>query len=217
MIRKFLKLFTEMVSVLVVMALLIGVGYYYGTQSDEPETVVEQKEETSSDLKLPGEVEKEKVTVADVDSKLAEIEELSTYSGDYTVTLGKEETRYMLDKLKIPGTTNSIEITATGIVKVGYDVAEMTVKVDDDTIYIGLPAAQVYDNYIIWDSLNCTESNTVLNPIEFSQYQEIISEMEAMGLEDVEEKDIYGKAEEHFKTIINGFLSEFKDYEIEYM
>jgi hypothetical protein len=217
MIRKFLKLFTQMVSVLLVMALLLGVGYYYGTQNAEPETVVEQKEDTSFDLELPGEVEREKVTVADVDSKLVEIEELSTYSGNYTVTLGKEETRYMLDTFKIPGTTNLVELSATGVVKVGYDVSEINVAVDDDTIYIGLPAAQVYDNYIIWDSVNCTESNTALNPIEFSQYQEIISEMEAMGLEDVEEKDIYGKAEEQLKTVLNGFLSEFKDYEIEYM
>ena len=53
--------------------------------------------------------------------------------------------------------------------------------------------------------------------IEFAQYDEIVSEIGTMGLADVESQGIYTKAEENLKKVINGFLSEFVDYEIVYM
>lgn len=50
-----------------------------------------------------------------------------------------------------------------------------------------------------------------------SQYQEIVDEIETMGLEDVKSQGIYKSTEENVKKIMNGFLSEFVDYEIIYM
>lgn len=44
-----------------------------------------------------------------------------------------------------------------------------------------------------------------------------MDEIEEMGLADVESKGIYQNASENVKKIMNGFLSEFKDYEIVYM
>ena len=48
---------------------------------------------------------------------------ISSYSGEYTVTYGKDTARYWFDNIKILGTTNSIEIKASGVVKVGYDLS----------------------------------------------------------------------------------------------
>ena len=73
------------------------------------------------------------------------------------------------------------------------------------------------DNYVIWDTVTCSESHNILNPIEFSQYEEIVDEIEQMGLEDVESKGIYDNASENIKNIIKAFLSGFKEYEIVYM
>lgn len=84
-------------------------------------------------------------------------------------------------------------------------------------IYIKLPEIQLNDNYVIWDTVTCSESNNILNPIEFSQYEEIVDEIERMGLEDVESKGIYDKASENIKNIIKGFLSGYEDYTIIYM
>lgn len=208
----------DVIAVLLVLAVVFGAGYYTAMKTVEPEEVVVEKiVEKPVDIELPGEVEKRVVTVEEVESKLMEMAELSTYSGEYTVTLGKDETRYLLDNIKVWGTTNSIEITASGIVKVGYDMNDIVVKVDDDRIYIKLPEAQLNDNYVIWDTVTCSESNNILNPIEFSQYQEIVDEIEEMGLADVKSKGIYQNASENVKKIMNGFLSEFKDYEIVYM
>ena len=176
------------------------------------------EEKTSSfDLELPMEVEKRVVTVEEVEARLVEIGELSTFSGKYTYTLGNEETRYWLDTLPVFGTTNTIQITCEGIVKVGYNMSDIVVRVDGNTIYISIPEAQLNDNYVIWDSIVCKETNNMLNPIEFAQYQEIIDEIERAGLEEVVAKGIYQHAEENLKALIEAFLAVFDGYTIVYM
>ena len=215
---KFLKIIRDIVSVIIVIALVFGAGFYTATQVMQPEEVVVEKVvEKPVEIKLPGEVEKRIITVEEVESKLHEMAELTTYADEYLVTLGKEQTRYLLENYKIPLTTNSITITAGGIVKVGYDVEDIVVKVENFKIFIKIPEAKLNDNYVIWDKLICKEQNNILNPIEFSQYQDIVADIEKMGLEDAEKNGIYDKAEENLKKIMEGFLSEFVDYEIVYM
>lgn len=212
------KILSEIISVLVILALVFGAGYFVGThKQEEKTTVVEPDNDDKLDLKLPGEKEKRKVTVEEVKTKLVELDELATYSGEYTVTYGKDETRHFLDDIAIPLTTNSIVINCEGVVKVGYNVSDINVKVDDEKIYISLPESEVLDNYVIWDSIECDEENNILNPIEFSQYQELINEMEEKGLAQSEEQKIYDKAEENIKEIIEEFLACFDGYEIVYM
>jgi ribosomal protein L15 len=65
--------------------------------------------------------------------------------------------------------------------------------------------------------VECTESNNILNPINFSQYQDLIQEIEEKGLEKVEDEGVRQEAEKNLKVLIEGFLSEFSDYEIIYM
>lgn len=216
---KILRVFRDAIAVITVAAVIFGAGYFVGKQSIEPEEVIVNRVNKKSfdDLKLPGEVEKQVVTVEEVEAKLMEMAELTTYSDEYTVTKGKDEARYLFDDIKVIGTTNSVKITASGVVKVGYDINEIKVRVDDDKIYIKFPEAKLNDNYVIWDTISCSESNSIFNPIEFSQYEELVDEIEKEGLEQAESEGIYQKAEENVKQIIDGFLSEFKDYEIEYM
>ena len=203
-----------------VLALTFVVGFQTANLRNEGKWKLEQKNNQSGiDLKLRGENEKSIVTIEEVEAKLKGIAELSSYSGEYTVTYGRDSARYWLDNIKIFGTTNSIEIKASGVVKVGYDMSKMVINVDNDSskIYIKLPEIQLNDNYVIWDTVTCSESNNILNPIEFSQYEEIVDEIEQMGLEDVESKGIYDNASENIKNIIKAFLSGFKEYEIVYM
>jgi len=214
--KKFFYVLKDVLAVALVLTVAFGAGYVYRGCADEAEAVVEE-DNASFDLELPLEVEKRVVTVEEVESKLVEIGELSTYSGEYTCTFGKDETRYWLDKIPVLGSTNSIEITCKGIVKVGYNMSDIVVKVDDEKIYISIPEAQLNDNYVIWDSVECDESNSIFNPIEFSQYEEIIAEIEKKGLEDVTEEGIYQRAEENLKVLIEAFLAEFDEYEIVYM
>lgn len=215
--RKILGVLRDILTLVLILAVTFGAGYYIGGRSSKGDSVVAEDGHDSLDFELPIEVERRIITVDEVKSKLVRIGELSTYSGEYTCTLGKDETRYFLDKIPVLFSTNSVELTCNGIVKVGYNMSDIVVKVDDDKIYISIPEPQLNDNYVIWESVKCTEKNCIFNPIEFSQYEEIVGEIEKRGLEDVTKQGIYRKAEDNLKVLIEAFLSEFDDYEIVYM
>ena len=144
--------------------------------------------------------------------------ELTTYCSEYDQVLGKDDLRAVLEDVNLFFTKNSITISAKGIVKVGYDVSDFRVEVDNNKIYITVPQAKLNDNYVIWDTVQCSEKNNIFNPIEFEQYQEIITEIEARGLEDAVNNGIYEKSDKQVKKLVKEFLSEFTDeYEIVYM
>ena len=152
----------------------------------------------------------------EIEVALVDISQFSTYSSEYTATKSAEYTRYFLDNIAVPGTTNTITIECNGVVKVGYEVEDIEIKVDNDSlkIYISLPEPKVLDNYVIWDTVRCQEENNILNPIDFEQYQGLISEIEAEGVALAEADGIYENAEANMETIILNFLSGFEDFEI---
>lgn len=67
---------------------------------------------------------------------------------------------------------------------------------------------------MIWDTVRCKEENNILNPIDFEQYQGLISEIETEGLALAEVDGIYEDAEANMEIVIRNFLSGFEDYEI---
>ena len=74
----------------------------------------------------------------------------------------------------------------------------------------------VLDNYLIWDTVNVSEKNNILNPIDFTQYQELIDEIEEDGLRIATEEGIYKKAKDNLKQLITGFLMGI-EYEIDFL
>lgn len=207
------KVFGGVLAGMAILGTVFAGGYFYfNNQVEKSEPIYV---ETAS-LSLPTEVEKMYITKNDVEIELKEVGELSTYSGGYEVVKGAECARYMFDKWAFPGTTNVIEVTCEGIVKVGYAIEDTEVVVDNDSqkIYVGLPEAKVNDNYIIWDSVECVEGNSMFNPIEFWQYEQLLHEIEVEGLAQVEAEGIYEKAEENAQRIISKFLSGFDEFEV---
>ena len=73
------------------------------------------------------------------------------------------------------------------------------------------------DNYIIWDTVKCDDTNNILNPLDFSQYQEMIAEIEEAGLQKVKDEGIYEKAQKSVQKIIVNFLSGFQDFEVVFL
>lgn len=208
---------SSLLIIILITALGFVGGYWYHSQKTEAEAEV--IDDTTPDVKLPGETEKRIVTIDEVETKLAEIGELSTYSGRYEVTKEADYSRYFLDDIKVPGTKNTVHLECEGIVKVGYNLEDIGVNIDNDsyTICISLPKATVNDNYVIWDTVKCVEDNNPLHPIEFDQYQTLIDEIEAEGLSQSEDKGIYTEAENHLKNIIINFLSGMDDYKVKFL
>lgn len=216
---QFIRFIRDFIFVIVVLAVFFAAGFFAHDYlaKDEPATIVMHETTPDFDLRLPIEVERRIVTVDEVEGRLAEIGELSTYSYEYNTTYATEQTRYFLDDIPVFGTTNTITITCDGIVKVGYDLDSINVHVVDDTIVVSLPEAKILDNYVIWDTVVCTENNNILNPIEFSQYQEMISEIESKGLDKAVDGGIYDLAEDNMKSLVQAFLSEFDGYRVEFI
>lgn len=90
-------------------------------------------------------------------------------------------------------------------------------QIVDDKIYVSLPEPEILDNYVIMDSIQCTESNNILNPISFSQYQRVIEKIEQNELQKLEQNGLYDRAEEHAKEMVISFLSAFEGYEVEFL
>ena len=209
--EKILKIFLNLLSV-VVIALAIFGGWSLYQIFHEPKAEIVN----DSGKRLFGTTEKRIVTKAEVKTKIYDIGELSTYSGEYNIKKTVDESRYIFDDIKIPGTKNTISLECTGKVKIGYNMSEIEVSVDDSTIHVKIPKGNVMSNYIIWDSIKSSEKNSIFNPINFEQYKKLIDEIEEEGLKEVEAKGIYTRADENFKSIIKAFLAEFKDYGIEF-
>ena len=209
--EKIYKIFINALAV-VVIALAIFGGWSLYQIFHEPKAEIVN----DSGKRLFGTTEKRIVTKAEVKTKIYEIGELSTYSGEYNIKKTVDESRYIFDDIKIPGTKNTISLECTGKVKIGYNMSDIEVNVDDSIIHVKIPKGNVMSNYIIWDSMKSSEKNSIFNPINFEQYKKLIDEIEEEGLKEVEAKGIYTRADENFKSIIKAFLAEFKDYGIEF-
>ena len=57
----------------------------------------------------------------------------------------------------------------------------------------------------------------MLNPIDFEQYQTLISEIESEGLEEVQKKSFFDTVESNAKKLIGNFLGCFADYTVEFI
>lgn len=201
-------------NMLAVFGFFIAVGFFTRGMIDENRTteIIPASAEVA-DITLPEEKIRRTVTVDEIMGELDKIEELITYSYRYTSTKGYSNERE-ISGVVIPFTQNELLIESGGIVKVGYEIGDIDVVVDDEKIYISIPEANVVDNYLIWDSVNCSESNNFFNPIKSDNYFSLIKEIEQDGLKQAEDNGIYEKAEENFKNVTTEFLEEFDEYEV---
>ena len=200
------------------LALVFGAGYYMGTNNENGE-IMSASDSADYGAQLPGETVVSVITEEDIEVQLHEIGELSTYIGEYTVEITEGTSRHILEDISIPLTQNLINLKCTGNVKVGYDLDDIDVRVDNTSkkVYISVPEPEVKSNYIIWDTIEYSEKNNVLNPIQFSQYKDLIGKIEEDGLQQAEDDGIYNSAEENLKNIIVNYLGKFDDYEIVFM
>lgn len=214
--RTFSRALGSILALLLALGGVFCAGLFLGQTRQEPAQPVTAAPMAPSDLSLPTEEEKRTVTESEVSAQLNKMAQLATYCGEYRVSQTEESTRYLLDSCPIPGTTNSITVQCSGMVKVGFDVAEIIPHVDNEsrTITLTLPPARVLDNYILWDSLRFQETNSILNPITFDQYHAMLLELEEMGLEQVLSEGIYEAAEIRLRLVAENFLGNFSDYTV---
>ena len=151
--------------------------------------------------------------------KLSEASNLTTYIYEYTNKTTESSTR-MLPVLgwDILGTTNSVTIQYSGVINVGYDMNEIDYAISekDAAIYVTLPKAEVFDNYIKFDDLKCICDNNILNPIRTDSVMEYFEEIEQEELANAKADEIFDKADGQLKEIVKGYLGVIPEYEVRF-
>lgn len=150
------------------------------------------------------------------ESRLEAIGEFATYEYVYTDVKEKRNTRYLLDGIEIPGTTNYQKYAYNGVIKVGYQVADMKIHVDNlrKEIYVTLPEPQVLSNSISPDTSYYEQSNNILNPIRGDAVASMEEEIRREELAKAESQGIYDLAAEHARELITNLLSSFEGYQV---
>ena len=149
--------------------------------------------------------------------KLQEIGQLVTYSYEYSNVREIKDSRQIFG-WNIPGTTHTIQLKYNGIIKVGYEVSEIQVSVDNEskTIYVTLPDPKVTDNYIDMDNLSYAEQNNIFNPISGDEITGELDSIKTEALENAEHAGIYELAEGNAKSQISGLFQAFDGYSVRF-
>ncbi|MCR5633008.1 MAG: DUF4230 domain-containing protein [Eubacterium sp.] len=201
-VKLFKNICTAIVVVFVIGAISIG-GYKlknHWNKSEEPEASNVFAEEVD-------------VTVYDVKEQLKPIGELATYGFDYEGKEKIEDSIEAFDKWDVPLTKHTIDVEYEGKIKVGYEMKDIDLSVDNknQVINVVLPEPQVLDNYI--DTYSTVDKNNVLNPIESDEAQDYLDNIvEPKELAAAEEQGIYEKAEENAQDLIKDQLSYFEKH-----
>lgn len=158
---------------------------------------------------------RQEITAVTVERRLDAIGELATYSMAYSGTTEAESTRKIFG-VDIPGTRNSVKIAYSGTVKVGYEVADIQIRVDADAgvIHVKLPEVKVISNAIDENSLQYQQRNNILNPIKGDMAAVYLDQVRAAELKEAEGMGLYEKAEENARRIIAENLAVFEGWEI---
>ena len=154
-----------------------------------------------------------KVSAIEIKHELEAIGELATSKYTYLGQAFIKDYRTVFG-WNVPLTSHTIDITYSGVIKVGYDVDEIEVEVKDSTIYVELPAPRVLDNYI--DDYYTDEDNNIFNPIETDEVTSKLKEVKAAELEKCRD-EAYNKAEKEVKKLILGILQVFDDYNVKFV
>ena len=196
------RLFRRIIVIaLIAVLLLLGWNYYKEKVFDSKSPVTHKNELSDTVVK----------------SRLQEIGELVTYSYEYEDIREIKDAKQLFG-YNIPGTTHTIRLSYNGTIKVGYQVADITVSVnnEENIIYVTLPAPEITDNYIDVDNLKYSEQNNIFNPIKGEEITSGLEEIKASELEKAEEKGIYELAAGSAKSAISSLLSDFSGFTVKF-
>ena len=149
---------------------------------------------------------------------LEPISELSTSAFTYSGKDTQSNARTGLG-LVIPGTTNSVTISYSGVINVGYDVSAIQEKLDDEEkiIYVCLPQAEIFGNYIDTQTLVLESNNNILNPIDVEAPLEYLKQIQEKELDRAIAAGMYDTAESQMRSLITGLLAVFEDYTVQFV
>lgn len=143
------------------------------------------------------------------------IGELATYEYTYHDEANLEEFR-QLGGFKIPFTKHSMTIPYDGVIKVGYRISDIDVRVRGKEITIKLPEVEILNNDLDIDYENVKSDNNIFNPIEPNELGEWKENEQKERLRNAEEMGIYASAETSAREQIRAMLEDIDGYHVNF-
>lgn len=188
----------RIVSIMLVVLVVLGiVGGYYFTHRDNG---------------------KPKITNETVGVQIKELKELSTIQYKYKEVVSREDWNTLFN-FKLPFTKSSFIVSYTGILKIGIDLAETKINVDEGskTIKITLPESKILSNDLDFKSLKVyDEKNSIFNPIKVEDYTEFTQGGKENAEKDARESGVFEQSKEVAKKIITEMLNTTKEIKENY-
>lgn len=174
----------RIVSIMLVVLVVLGiVGGYYFTHRDNG---------------------KPKITNETVGVQIKELKELSTIQYKYKEVVSREDWNTLFN-FKLPFTKSSFIVSYTGILKIGIDLAETKINVDEGskTIKITLPESKILSNELDFKSLKVyDEKNSIFNPIKVEDYTEFTQGGKENAEKDARESGVFEQSKEVAKKLL---------------
>lgn len=153
------------------------------------------------------------ITNSLVSDRLTALQELVTTEYIYTNS-GKYENRNQItiigQDIGIPFTAKRFIIAYDGRIKVGVDLSQARVDVDEAarTVTVTLPKNQIVSHETFEDTLVVLdETNNVFNPISIENYNEFVSGQKADMEQKAIDRGVLTNADMEAKRIVQSFLS----------
>ena len=191
-----MKLLKKLSAVAVVVILVIGASYFlFKTDNGKP-----------------------KITNETIGVQVKELKELATIQYKYKEIASREDWNTLFN-IKLPFTKSSFIVSYTGILKLGIDLSETKVDVDENskTIKVTLPESKVLSNELDLKSLKVyDEKNSIFNPVKVKDYSEFTQSGKENAEKDARESGVFEQSKEVAKKIITDLLNTTKEIKENY-
>jgi hypothetical protein len=159
-----------------------------------------------------------KITNETIGVQIKELKELATIQYKYKEIASREDWNTLFN-IKLPFTKSSFIVTYTGILKLGIDLSETKVEVDENskTIKVTLPESKVLSNELDLKSLKVyDEKNSIFNPVKVQDYTEFTQNGKENAEKDAKESGVFDQSKEIAKKVITDLLNLTKEIKENY-
>ena len=191
-----MKLLKKLSAVAVVVILVIG-GFYFLFRTDNG---------------------KPKITNETIGVQVKELKELANIQYKYKEIASREDWNTLFN-IKLPFTKSSFIVSYTGILKLGIDLSETKVDVDENskTIKVTLPESKVLSNELDLKSLKVyDEKNSIFNLVKVKEYSEFTQSGKENAEKDARESGVFEQSKEVAKKTIIDPLNTTKEIKENY-
>lgn len=191
-----MKLLKKLSAVAVVVILVIGGSYFlFRTDNGKP-----------------------KITNETIGVQVKELKELATIQYKYKEIASREDWNTLFN-IKLPFTKSSFIVSYTGILKLGIDLSETKVDVDENskTIKVTLPESKVLSNELDMKSIKVyDEKNSIFNPVKVGDYAEFTQSGKENAEANARESGVFEQSNEVAKKVITDLLNATKEIKENY-